>query len=474
MDDVTKALEAFSPELLFLQRRNFLHFRPHAKQLHFYTMGLLGAKERFFFGGNRTGKSVGGAYEMAMHLTGYYPDWWPGIRFDKPVQAWAATVDGRTQRDALQLIYFGDVNQKLYGAIHPSMVAHRYMIARGQIDTVLIKHKSGGVSHLSFRTYEQGRDAFQAAEVDLAHLDEEPPWDIYTEVLMRLFARGGHCITTMTPLKGKTELVTHAMEIKDADGTPVPRMMGRVKNGVGYLQVGWQDNPHLKSEEMSRLRTTLKPHEIEAREKGIPYLGGGKVYPVPEESISCQPFPIPAHWPQGFGVDFGWTNPTARVNVAWDRDNDVIYVTGVYKVPEMTTKQHAMAWEQSRWDWMQGVCDPAGQAASQKDGESLIAKYREAGVKLFTADNSVEAGIQEVLQRMNSGRFKVFAHLEEWWHEFRLYRRVPEGTNAGRVVKKDDHLMDATRYVVMGRLLLQVNQPKKLGGGTGRASAYTA
>jgi len=473
MVDVAKALAEFSPELLFLQRRNFLHFKPHAKQLHFYAMGMLGAKERFFFGGNRTGKTLGGAYEMAMHLTGYYPDWWPGVRFNKPIQAWAATVDGRTQRDALQMIYFGDTNQGLIGAIHPQMVAHRYLIARGQLDSVLVKHKSGGISSLSFRTYEQGRDAFQAAEIDFAQLDEEPPWDIYTEVLMRLFARGGYCITTMTPLKGKTELVTHAMETREGKET-AQRQMGRVKNGVGYLQVGWQDNPHLKTDEIARLRSTLKPHEIEAREKGIPYLGGGKVYPVQEELLSCQAFPIPSHWPQGFGVDFGWTNPTARVNMAWDRDNDVLYITGCYKVPEMTPKQHAKNWEESRWDWMSGVCDPAGQAASQKDGENLVAKYREAGVKLLLADNSVEAGIAEVLQRMNSGRFKVFAHLEEWWHEFRLYRRQPQGEkDAGRIVKKDDHLMDATRYATMARLLFQTNQPVK-GSSSARASGFTA
>lgn len=472
MDDAS-LLGSLSPDLLYYQRRHFLHFEPHAKQLHFYTMGTLGAKERFLFGGNRTGKTLGGGYEMAMHLTGYYPDWWPGIRFNRPISAWAATVDGRTQRDALQVIYFGEQLKGIMGAIHPRMVAHTYQIQRGQLDNAVIKHKSGGVSTLSFRTFEQGRDAFQAAEIDFAHLDEEPPWDIYTEVLMRLFARGGYCITTMTPLKGKTDLVTHAMELVGTDGKPIARQMGRVKNGVGYLQVGWQDNPHLKTEEMVRLRSTLKPHEIEAREKGIPYLGGGKVYPIAESAISCQSFPIPTHWPQGFGLDVGWTNPTARVNVAWDRDNDVIYITGCYKVPELTPKQHANSWVSAAWDWMNGVCDPAGQASSQKDGESVVDKYRESGVKLFLADNSVEAGIAEVLQRMNSGRLKVFAHLEEWWHEFRLYRRQAEGANIGRIVKKDDHLMDATRYAVMGRLLFATKEPERTASQS-RASAFTA
>ena len=57
---------------------------------------------------------------------------------------------------------------------------------------------------------------------------------------------------------------------------------------------------------------------------------------------------------------------------------------------------------------------------------------------------SVEAGIQDMLIRMESGRFKVFKHLTDWFDEYRLYHRKD-----GRVHKEGDDLMSATRYAVM-------------------------
>ena len=50
----------------------------------------------------------------------------------------------------------------------------------------------------------------------------------------------------------------------------------------------------------------------------------------------------------------------------------------------------------------------------------------------------------DMLQRMESGRFKVFKHLNDWFEEFRLYHRKD-----GKVVKEGDDLMAATRYALM-------------------------
>lgn len=69
--------------------------------------------------------------------------------------------------------------------------------------------------------------------------------------------------------------------------------------------------------------------------------------------------------------------------------------------------------------------------------------YRELGLDLTEADNAVEAGIYEILMRLTTGRLKVFKSLQNWFAEFRLYRRDEKG----RVVKDRDHLLDATRYL---------------------------
>jgi hypothetical protein len=60
--------------------------------------------------------------------------------------------------------------------------------------------------------------------------------------------------------------------------------------------------------------------------------------------------------------------------------------------------------------------------------------------------NGVEAGLMDMLDRMQTGRLKVFSHLVDWFEEFRLYHRKD-----GKVVKEFDDLMSASRYALMGK-----------------------
>jgi hypothetical protein len=71
--------------------------------------------------------------------------------------------------------------------------------------------------------------------------------------------------------------------------------------------------------------------------------------------------------------------------------------------------------------------------------------YEELGLRIRPADNTVEAGLAQVWQRLSTGRLRVFNHLADWFGEFRIYRRDEKG----KVVKTNDHLMDATRYRIM-------------------------
>ena len=151
-------------------------------------------------------------------------------------------------------------------------------------------------------------------------------------------------------------------------------------------------------------------------------------------------------------------NPTAVVFIAHDKDNDIIYIHKTYSQSELTPQSHTNNLFALGCDWIKGVCDPAGQMGSQSDGINLITKYEEAGLKLDRANNSVEFGIQEMLERMQTGRFKVFNNLDSWMREFRIYRRK-EGS--GLIVKENDHLMDATRYGVVSGLELATTKTTK-------------
>jgi hypothetical protein len=70
--------------------------------------------------------------------------------------------------------------------------------------------------------------------------------------------------------------------------------------------------------------------------------------------------------------------------------------------------------------------------------------------------NGVEAGILEMLERMQTGRFKVFRNLSDWFEEYRLYHRKD-----GLIVKLIDDLMSATRYAVMMKRFAEVERGQR-------------
>lgn len=225
-------------------------------------------------------------------------------------------------------------------------------------------------------------------------------------------------------------------------------------NASKYLvNAGWDDVPHLDEDVKADLLFNTLPHLRDARSKGTPSLGVGAIYPVEQSEFTVDPFPIPAYFAKGYGLDVGW-NRTAGAFGAWDRDADIIYIYTEHYRGQAEPSIHADAIK-ARGEWLTGAIDPAANGRSQKDGEQLIENYRAHGLNLVNADNAVEAGILEVLQRLSTGRLKVFSTCSNWLAEHRIYRR----NDKGAIIKKFDHLMDATRYLVMNRVEIMRTQP---------------
>ncbi len=205
----------------------------------------------------------------------------------------------------------------------------------------------------------------------------------------------------------------------------------------------WDDAPHLSEAQKTAFFKTIPPYQRDARTKGIPVLGSGRIYPIPEEDIVVADFALPKHFPRAFGLDVGW-NRTAAVWLAQDRDSGVGYLYSEHYRAEAEPAVHAQS-IRARGAWIPGVIDPAAHARSQDDGTQLLADYRDLGLDLEPAISAVEAGLLECWQLLSDGRLKVFASLANWRQEFRLYHR----DDKGRVVKKMDHLMDAMRYLIL-------------------------
>jgi hypothetical protein len=234
------------------------------------------------------------------------------------------------------------------------------------------------------------------------------------------------------------------------------------------VQAGWDHAPHLSEDAKKDLLGAIPPHQREARSKGVPTLGSGAIYGVPEEDFVIPDFaPIPDHWYRSYGLDVGW-NRTAAIWGAHNRDSDIVYFYSEHYAGDAIPAVHADAIK-ARGKWIPGVIDPAARGRSIEDGERMIELYQAAGLDVEPADNSVEAGIYEVRQRLISGKLKVFASLIHWLAEYRQYRRDEKG----KIVKKKDHAMDASRYEIMSGLAREKqNLPRKPVHG-GRAPIFT-
>ena len=426
----------------------FDHYQPNTKQLAFHATGLE-AKERAFFAGNRCGKSWAVSAEGSMHLTGNYPEWWNGYKYQRPINMWAAGETNSETKQSLKGYYVGDPSKDKKGFLHPSLI----LDYKPQENLYYIQHSSGGISTLRFKSYEQGQKKWQAETLDLIHLDEEPPFDIYTEALTRTMSTSpdhyGMLMCSLTPLHGVTMFMLNYMQqiIFDENGAELETRKvapQEINNSKVYILASHDDSPHLSDQEKARILAAYPAHEREARTKGIPSLGSGLVYPVHESKIVCSPFEIPDYWPRCFGMDFGWTHPTAVVLIAHDQDNDVAYIYGEYSVSQLTPQQHAYELIKRGLDWIPGAYDYAGENSVAVDGGNVVELYERAGIKNWSrADKrSVSKGIYEVLQRMEKEKLKVFSSCNKLLTELRMYARDENG----KIKKGNDDLMDAMRY----------------------------
>jgi hypothetical protein len=254
---------------------------------------------------------------------------------------------------------------------------------------------------------------------------------------------------TFTPLAGLSDVVLSFLP-----GGDVRENADEVSSRF-VVMATWDDVPHLDERVKEMLYASYMPYQRDARTKGIPALGSGAIYPVPELDIIIPDFALPIHFPRAYGFDVGW-NRTAAIWGACDRETGTIYLHSEHYRGEAEPVVHAEAIK-SRGDWIPGAIDPAARGRGQKDGDQLLTIYQQLGLNLSKADNGVESGLYDVWTLLSAGKLKVFASCANWLSEFRVYRRDEKG----QIVKKNDHLMDATRYFVRTGRDLAITKPVK-------------
>lgn len=454
-----------------------LGYRPHARQVEFHRPALGGVwlPARFFFGGNRSGKTTGGMVDTILQAVDreFVPEHLRGFkRWEPPFKCRIMTPD------------FGDTHEVVLEKIREW--CPRGALKGGSFDRAFDKQKKvlwfKNGSRFHFNSNVQDREQLGGSDLHRVLYDEEPRQDLRTESLTRLIDHDGEEIFCMTPLEGMSWLYDeiyepweHALSLTDDLGEL------ELELGMRVLVVDMDDNPHLNEDGKRRALAAYPEHEREARKTGRFVSFSGLIYP----SFSARDHVLPtqvalpaserfvATVPPGVevfvGIDPGYRHMCAVVFCYLD-DQDRLVVFDEIAASQATIRvvceeirARCRKWGvQPRWY----VIDPASRNKVGQTGRSDAQEFSDNGIVTIPGQNAVRAGINRVLERIEfrnqrgdlEPRLLVAAHCTELRAEFKKYRWVKdshrrEGEAKEAPVKKDDHLLDALRYVVMQRPL---------------------
>ena len=411
----------------------------HIKQLSFHKNTK---KNRWVFGGNRSGKTECGAVETVWYARGIHP-----FKSNKPRDGWVVSLSQQVQRDVAQ----GKILSYLKkGWIEDIVMSSgkKGSASSGIIDTIYVKNVFGGVSKIGFKSCDQGREKFQGTSLDYVWFDEEPPEDIYMECKMRVFDRCGEIFGTMTPLKGLTWVynVIYLNEGNDED--------------IWYEQMEWDDNPYLNKKEIEKLSSVLSEDELNSRKYGNFTSGTGLVYNEFDENLNViEPFDVPYDWYDKISIDPGLKNPLSCHWYACDYDGNV-YVIAEHYEKEKTVEYHADRIKQisNKLNWpkrngkVEAIIDSAANQKTLSGTKSVVELFYDFDIVTFPYVNKdLFSGINRVKSYLKNSlgerKLFIFKNCVNLIREIKGYfwgnNDVP--------TKKDDHALDELRYYIMSR-----------------------
>ena len=413
--------------------------KKHKKQIAFHKCKK---RNRWVFGGNRSGKTECGAVECVWILRGIHPY----RKNRKNTFGWAVSLSQQVQRDVAQAKILNYLPKSWIEDI-TMLSGRRDSPAGGVIDQIKIKNVFGGISTLGFKSCDQGREKFQGSSLDFVWFDEEPPRDIYEECLMRVMDRKGDIFGTMTPLKGKTFIYDEIY--LNAKNNPE----------IWYEFINWEDNPFLDKKEIKLLERSLDKSVLDARKFGRFSAGAGLVYPEFDEAVHViEPFSVPGEWQDTVSIDPGLNNPLSAHWYCVDWDGN-IYVVAEHFASGKDIDFHARAikeisrklnWKTDCKGRVSALIDSAANQRTLASVKSVSELFYERGINVNSNVNKdIFAGISRVksfLKQSNGeANLYIFSNCVNMIREFKGYFWA-----AGDApVKRDDHCMDELRYYVM-------------------------
>ena len=409
----------------------------HKKQLLFHKCRK---KNRWVFGGNRSGKTECGAVEAIYMARGIHP-----YRKNRPnVSGWVVSLSSQVQRDVAQ--------KKILSYLNPYWIedvvmseGRRDSPENGIIDLLVIKNVFGGTSTIGFKSCDQGREKFQGTSLDFVWFDEEPPKDIYDECKMRVFDRNGDIFGTMTPLKGMTFIYDEIYMNKYGS------------KEVWYEFMEWADNPFLDKREVKRLTESLSDDVLDARRYGRFSTASGLVYKEFDENVHViEPFKVPPEWYADISIDPGLNNPLSCHFYAVDYDGNVYIIAEhfeagreiSYHAEKIKAIAKRLGWKTDSFGRISSLIDSAANQRTLSGVKSVTELFFEQGIAVNPkVDKDLFAGIARVKEYLKTRRLYIFSSCVNLIREIKGYYWKDSDTP----FKKDDHALDELRYFIMSR-----------------------
>jgi phage terminase large subunit-like protein len=417
------------------------------------TPGSSGVHQRMIYGGNQTGKTLAASSEVSWHLSGAYPAWWTGKRFNKPIRAWVVGESSILVRDTIQRHLCGALDFGT-GLIPLESFARKPVMTpggTGTIDTIFVGHetdgKSDGTSSLTFKTFEQRRERLQGETIDLIHVDERPDEQVYSELLARTSASDGHVIVSYTPVgEGGAAGLTY-------------RFLSEPSSDRAVFRIPSSEVKHISAERREELAESYSDAERETRLEGTPQLGAGPVFPLALLPTVVKNFDfeaIPTYARYIVGIDFGYSHPFAAVAIAWAHDTGQVWVLDSFRMEKSSALYHT----QRIHGMTRGARVPItwphdGHTHDKGSGLSLAMQYKHFGANMLpshavnhgTNNFSVEPALEELRELMFTGKLSIAGHNTELLDEMRNYHRDDDF----KIVKQRDDMVSALRYAVMSK-----------------------
>lgn len=417
----------------------------HKKQLDFHKCEK---RNRWVFGGNRSGKTECGAAECAYMARGIHPY----RENKKDVCGWVVSLSTQVQRDVAQKKILHYLRRDWIDGI-VMLSGRKDSPQDGVIDFIRVKNVFGGISVIGFKSCDQGREKFQGTSLDFVWFDEEPPKDIYEECRMRVIDKKGDIFGTMTPLKGLT-FVYHEIYLNRKNDPE-----------VWYEFMEWADNPYLDEGEIALIESCLDETTLQTRRFGRFASAEGLVYPEFDERVHViEPFSVPKEWQDTISIDPGLNNPLSAHWYAVDFDDNV-YVIAEHFAAGKDVDYHAqkikeisarLGWKADGQGRVRALIDSAAKQRTLASVKSVAELFYERGILVNPdVDKDMFSGIARVKSYLNTKNglpnLYVFKNCVELIKELKGYY-----WGSGDLPKKvDDHALDEMRYYLMTR-------PKKL------------